>query len=59
MSTVNTNEVVLEFFGHQPESITRFGNGHINTTFLVADGSKKYILQKLRGIYGICTENDS
>ena len=50
MSTVNTNEVILAFFGHQPESIIPFGNGHINTTFLVTDNQKKYILQKINTV---------
>ena len=50
MSNINTNEIVLEFFGHEPESIVPFGNGHINSTFLVTDGSKKYILQKINTV---------
>ena len=47
MSTVNTNEVILNFFGHEPESIVLFGNGHINTTFLVTDNNNQYILQRV------------
>lgn len=50
MSAVNTNEVVMTFFGHQPESIIPFGNGHINTTFLVTDNCQKYILQKINTV---------
>ena len=47
MSNINTNEVLNAFFGKQPESAVPFGNGHINSTFLVTDSSKKYILQRI------------
>ena len=46
-SAISTTEVLSAFFGKQPESATPFGNGHINSTFLVVNDSKKYILQKI------------
>ena len=50
MSNINTTEVVLEFFGHEPESIVQFGNGHINNTYLVTDENKQYILQRINTV---------
>jgi len=47
MTNINTSEVLSSFFGKEPESIVPFGNGHINSTFLVTDSSKQYILQRI------------
>ena len=33
--SVKANEPLCDFFGHVPEKVMPFGNGHINSTFLV------------------------
>ncbi len=43
----NALEAVSAFFSTQPNSVEPYGNGHINTTFLVIDNGKRYILQKV------------
>ena len=40
-------EAVPEFFDDLPESVEPYGNGHINTTFLVVTNEKRYILQRV------------
>ena len=45
--SVKANEPLCDFFGHVPEKVMPFGNGHINSTFLVEYDEKKYILQKI------------
>ena len=40
-------EAVSAFFTTEPQSVEPYGNGHINTTFLVITDNKRYILQKV------------
>lgn len=41
------SEAVAAFFEIPPKSVEPYGNGHINSTFLVTADSKRYILQKV------------
>ena len=41
------NQAVSSFFTVPPKSIEPYGNGHINSTFLVTTDEKRYILQKV------------
>ncbi len=43
---LDLTEVLNAFFGYTP-STEPFGNGHINSTFLVTANSSKYILQRI------------
>ncbi len=45
--SVNYAEAIAAFFNTEPESIKPYGNGHINSTFLVVCEGKKYTLQKI------------
>ena len=49
MSSISerSKESLLSFFNHEPESVAPFGSGHINSTFLVIDSGKKYVLQRI------------
>ena len=40
-------EAVCAFFATEPKSVEPYGNGHINTTFLVVTEDKRYILQRV------------
>ena len=45
---INTaKKVVTYFFDKEPCSIEPYGNGHINSTFLLVTDKKRYILQKM------------
>ena len=41
------NQAVGSFFTIPPRSVEPYGNGHINSTFLVCTDEKRYILQKV------------
>ena len=45
--TARANDVAELFLGKAPQTINPFGNGHINSTFLVVSDSKSYILQRI------------
>lgn len=44
---METNYIAYQFLGETDLSITLIDNGHINSTFLIESGEKKYILQKI------------
>lgn len=41
------DQVIGAFFAEPPKTIKPFGNGHINSTFLVTANEKRYTLQKI------------
>ncbi len=45
--SIKPDESLVAFFGHTPEVVKPFGNGHINSTFLIEECGKKYILQRI------------
>jgi len=46
---IGLKEAQQAFFGKELTDCTRYGNGHINDTFLVVDG-KRYILQRVNHV---------
>ncbi len=47
MSNNSQHQALSAFFESEPQSVKPFGNGHINSTFLVSHNGKKYTLQKI------------
>lgn len=47
--SVKINEAIAAFFEQTPKSVEPYGNGHINSTFLVVhnNNGRRYILQKV------------
>ena len=44
---INTADALRAYFNEEPSLCESYGNGHINDTFLVVCGGKRYILQRM------------
>ncbi|MBQ9112264.1 MAG: hypothetical protein IJY08_01665 [Clostridia bacterium] len=49
-------QILASYFTETPDSCTPYGNGHINDTFLVTYGKKRYILQRMNSHVFPCPE---